>query len=151
MSSESRTTNCQEFQEQLPELIGNEELQNHPHYLSCERCRALMADLEAIAEAARQLLPVVDPPEELWAQIERAIEEEEAAVLPSPEKRPRIVFSRAWGCSNISFSMKCACSPRAASATDQVILSTTGETPSWSRVEIAKSEAVTRTSSPSFR
>ena len=73
MSSDSRTLSCHDFQEQLPELIGSEELQNHPHYVSCERCRALMADLESIAEAARQLLPVVDPPEALWEQIERAI------------------------------------------------------------------------------
>ncbi len=29
-----------------------------------------------------------------------------SAVLPSSEKRPRMVFSSDWGCSKISFSMK---------------------------------------------
>jgi hypothetical protein len=71
---------CQEFQERLPDLIGaGEDLHDHPHYCSCALCRALLADLEAIAEAARQLLPVVDPPEELWEHIELAIQKEEAS------------------------------------------------------------------------
>jgi hypothetical protein len=43
---------------------------------SCALCRALLADLETIAEAARQLFPVVDPPEHLWEQIESAIKHE---------------------------------------------------------------------------
>ncbi len=69
---------CAEFQEQLPELISTgESIANHPHYQGCELCRALLADLETIAEAARQLLPVVEPPDDLWKHIESAIKEEE--------------------------------------------------------------------------
>jgi hypothetical protein len=80
MSNGVHTMTCQEFQEQMPEMIGGgEDLQNHPHYQSCARCRALLADLEAIADAARQLLPVVDPPEELWEHIEKAIRQEQEA------------------------------------------------------------------------
>jgi hypothetical protein len=68
---------CQEFQDQLPELIASgKSLADHPHYQSCELCQALLADLETIAEAARQLLPVVEPPEDLWKSIESAIEKE---------------------------------------------------------------------------
>jgi hypothetical protein len=86
MISNPSTMTCREFQEQLPELIATEEeLQDHPHFQSCENCRALLADLEAIAEAARRLLPVVDPPDELWNNIERAIEEEEAAGKAIPQ------------------------------------------------------------------
>jgi hypothetical protein len=71
---------CAEFQASMPARIGaGEDLQNHPHMLTCERCRALVRDLEAIAEAARQLMPVEEePPDELWAQIQMAIERGDA-------------------------------------------------------------------------
>ena len=78
MTSESTTMTCQEFQALLPQLIeAGIDVQSHPHYRECELCRALLADLEAIAEAARQLLPIEDPPDQLWEQIEKAIEIEE--------------------------------------------------------------------------
>lgn len=68
---------CATFQVQLPELIGpGEDIAGHPHLQGCELCRALVADLETIAEAARQLLPVVEPPDALWGQIQSAIENE---------------------------------------------------------------------------
>jgi hypothetical protein len=74
------TMSCEEFQSRLPELIGSgQDISEHPHVLGCELCTALIADLESIAEAARQLLPVEDPPDRLWAQIESAIREEDAA------------------------------------------------------------------------
>jgi hypothetical protein len=64
----------------MAERIGaGEDLQTYPHMLRCERCRDLVRDLEYIAEAARQLFPVeAEPPDELWAEIERAIERGEA-------------------------------------------------------------------------
>jgi hypothetical protein len=78
MTAETNLLNCQEFQDQLPELIGaGNNLSHHPHLRSCALCRALLDDLEAIAAAARQLLPIEDPPEELWEHIEMAIKEEE--------------------------------------------------------------------------
>lgn len=65
---------CEQFQAQMPELIGaGADLRTHPHVLGCALCRALWDDLEAIAEAARQLLPPVEPPDQLWEQIESAI------------------------------------------------------------------------------
>jgi hypothetical protein len=68
---------CAEFQAQLPELIGSgANLADNEHLRSCELCRALLADLETIAEAARQLFPVVDPSDKLWDQIEIAIRSE---------------------------------------------------------------------------
>ena len=71
---------CEEFQSHLPELIASGvDVSGHPHLLECELCRALLADLEAIAEAARQLLPIEDPPDRLWEQIESAIRNEEAS------------------------------------------------------------------------
>ena len=64
---------CARFQASMAARIGaGEDLQLDPHLRSCPRCQALVRDLEAIAEAARQLLPA-DPPDKLWDQIQRAI------------------------------------------------------------------------------
>ncbi len=69
---------CAEFQAHLPELIGSgADAGADPHIQSCELCRALLSDLETIAEAARQLFPIEDPPDELWKHIESAIKGEE--------------------------------------------------------------------------
>jgi hypothetical protein len=68
---------CGEFQAQMAELIGSgEDVSTHPHVQSCTRCRALLNELEIIAEAARQLFPVVDPPDTLWEKLESAIKQE---------------------------------------------------------------------------
>ncbi|HUV70598.1 MAG TPA: hypothetical protein VMW15_13100, partial [Terracidiphilus sp.] len=78
MTSDASNMSCAEFQAQLADLIGSgANAADHPHIRSCERCRALLADLETIAEAARQLLPVEEPPDALWEQIESAIRNEE--------------------------------------------------------------------------
>jgi hypothetical protein len=84
MNKDANNLSCAEFQAQLPELIGTgENIADHPHIQSCELCRALLADLETIAEAARQLFPVVEPPDDLWEHIELAIKNEEGAGKPS--------------------------------------------------------------------
>jgi hypothetical protein len=44
---------------------------------NCELCRALLADLQTIAEAARQLFPGVEPPDTVWEHIESAIKSDE--------------------------------------------------------------------------
>jgi hypothetical protein len=74
MTKNSDNLTCAEFQAQLAELIGSgEDARNHPHLKSCELCRAFLADLETIAEAARQLFPDVEPPDEVWEHIESAL------------------------------------------------------------------------------
>ncbi|MGB0065682.1 MAG: hypothetical protein WBP85_14665 [Terracidiphilus sp.] len=71
---------CVEFQAQLSELIASgEDASSHPHVKSCARCAALLADLTTIAEAARQLFPAVEPPDEVWEHIESAIRREDEA------------------------------------------------------------------------
>jgi hypothetical protein len=78
MSDNPKDLSCAEFQSQLPELIASGmDAETHPHVQSCELCRALLADLETIAEAARQLFPGVEPPEEVWKNIESAIKTED--------------------------------------------------------------------------
>ena len=87
MSGDPGKLSCAEFQGQLPDLIGSgEDAAAHPHAQDCERCRALLADLETIAEAARQLFPSVEPPDEVWEHIESALrgEPEEEAGPETP-------------------------------------------------------------------
>ncbi len=77
MTGDGNKLNCADFQAQLPELIGSgEDVSSHPHLQTCELCRALLADLETIADAARQLFPSVEPPDEVWEHIESAIKKE---------------------------------------------------------------------------
>jgi len=74
MTTDPKQMSCAEFQAQLPDFIGSGVDPNeHPHLKDCELCRALLADLETIAEAARQLFPGVEPPDEVWEHIESAI------------------------------------------------------------------------------
>ena len=74
MIQDSKSMSCEEFQAHMPDLIASgEDASAHPHVQSCALCRALLNDLETIAEAARQLFPVEDPPDTLWDQIESAI------------------------------------------------------------------------------
>ncbi len=80
MIKDPNALSCEEFQAQLPELVGSgEDVAKHPHLQSCALCSALFADLETIAEAARQLLPIQQPKEDLWERIESAIKEEESS------------------------------------------------------------------------
>lgn len=77
MTADRTELSCAEFQAQLPELIGSGSAADHPHLQSCELCCALLADLETIAEAARQLFPSDEPPDEVWEHIESAIKKQD--------------------------------------------------------------------------
>lgn len=87
------TLTCEQFQEQLPELFeGGADLRSNPHLRTCDKCSALVRDLEYIAEQARLLLtPVEEPSPAIWKKIEDALREEvklnshtPPAVIPSP-------------------------------------------------------------------
>lgn len=81
MTTDPKAMSCEEFQAQLADLIGSgADAASHPHVQSCPLCRALLSDLETIAEAARQLFPVLPPKDELWERIETAIKEEDSTM-----------------------------------------------------------------------
>jgi hypothetical protein len=88
MTNRHGNMTCEEFQAQLPELIssGGKVDPNHPHLRDCELCQALLADLETIAEAARQLFPIEDPPPNVWEKIESALKNEEGEVPGSDDE-----------------------------------------------------------------
>ncbi|MGH9606347.1 MAG: hypothetical protein ACRD3N_11695 [Terracidiphilus sp.] len=77
MTRDGSQLTCAQFQDHLPELIASgESMASHPHYRSCDLCRAFLSDLETIAQAARELFPAVEPSDELWKHIETAIQNE---------------------------------------------------------------------------
>jgi hypothetical protein len=77
MSPSQENLTCAQFHERLVEMMGaGENVSAHPHMQSCELCRAFLAELEAIAQAARDLFPAVEPPDDLWHNIESAIKSE---------------------------------------------------------------------------
>jgi hypothetical protein len=78
MTEQPKSLSCAEFQAQLPELIGSGvSAADHPHLKECALCRELLESLETIAQAARQLFPEVEPPDDLWEQIALAIKKDE--------------------------------------------------------------------------
>jgi hypothetical protein len=87
MTEQANPMTCNEFQAQLPEMIGSgQSLAAHAHLQHCALCRALLADLETIAEAARSIFPIVEPPENVWKRIESAIKKEKGIIEPDVEK-----------------------------------------------------------------
>jgi hypothetical protein len=79
MRDAANSLRCDEFQSNLPYIIGSgKKISEHSHVQSCELCRALLADLDVIAQAARKLFPIHDPPATLWGHIESAIAKQEA-------------------------------------------------------------------------
>lgn len=80
MTEDPKSMSCHEFQDQLSDLIGSGvDIKSHPHLQTCPLCRALLSDLETIAEAARQLFPIQQPEDGLWDRIESAIRKEDRA------------------------------------------------------------------------
>jgi len=68
---------CNQFQEQLPELFDSgADLSQEEHLKSCENCAALVRDLEYIAAQAKLLLPIHDPSPAVWQNIHNALSRE---------------------------------------------------------------------------
>lgn len=83
MTGDPKNMTCQEFQAQLADLIGSgTDVSKHPHLQTCDTCSALLAELQTIADAARQLFPIEQPKEDLWERIELAIKKEDGSVQP---------------------------------------------------------------------
>lgn len=78
MTMDPKSMSCEEFQEQLSDLVGSgADIENHPHFKDCEICQQLYRELEVIAEAAKQLFPDRQPEDNLWERIESAIKKED--------------------------------------------------------------------------
>jgi hypothetical protein len=71
---------CAKFQAAMPDRIGaGEDLTHDPHLVSCERCSALLSELEYIAEMARLLAAEEsDPSDAVWNKIVSAMKQEQS-------------------------------------------------------------------------
>jgi hypothetical protein len=77
MIDNRKPMSCAEFSACMADLIAaGEDIFAHPHVRRCALHRALLDELEAIATAARQLFPEVDPPDTLWEGIQARLDEE---------------------------------------------------------------------------
>lgn len=79
---------CAEFQNALPYIIdsgGNPE--HEEHLRSCPVCHDLVQDLRYIAEQAKLLVPMEDPPQRVWDGIQRSLEREGLARPTGPRGR----------------------------------------------------------------
>jgi len=100
MTEDRNNRTCQEFQEHLADLIASgEDVSKNPHLQTCANCRALLADLETIAEAARQLFPIAEPPDTLWEHIDSAIRNETKSTEPDSQVKSEV------GTSNLDLSV----------------------------------------------
>lgn len=70
---------CGQFQQRLPAIFesGND-LATEAHLQTCENCKALVQDLEYIAQQAKLLLPIHDPSPGVWDNIQAALKNEPA-------------------------------------------------------------------------
>ncbi len=73
------TIHCDQFMEMLePWMEGERHPDAAAHLGGCGRCRAVLADLEVIQAASRQLAQVeVDPPQRVWVSLRSQLEAEE--------------------------------------------------------------------------
>jgi hypothetical protein len=89
MTEDANNLTCAEFQAQLPELIGSgDRIAEHPHL---QELRALPRPARRPGDHRRgcpSVFPIVEPPDELWEQIESAIKKRRKA-LPIRTKRSK--------------------------------------------------------------
>ena len=75
-SAGGRTLSCEEFQAQMPELMGGG-IHDHEHLKTCARCQALLEELEYIAQIAGDLMqPVYEPGDEVWKRITDSLQQD---------------------------------------------------------------------------
>jgi hypothetical protein len=68
---------CTEFQSVLPFIIetGGSATEEE-HLKTCKVCSDLVADLRYIAEAAKLLVPMKEPDERVWTEIQKSLQRE---------------------------------------------------------------------------
>ena len=68
---------CAEFQSVLPFIMetGGSATEEE-HLKTCKVCSDLVADLRYIAEAAKLLVPMKEPNERVWNEIQKSLERE---------------------------------------------------------------------------
>ena len=100
--------NCVEFQAALPYIIDKGGNADHEaHLKSCKVCYDLVMDLKYIADQAKLLVPMEDPPGRVWEGIQRSLEGE-GLIGSSTRPRGRLLkpFDTALGRNNRTSSAR---------------------------------------------
>jgi hypothetical protein len=88
---------CAEYQEALPYIIDSGGDKEHQaHLAGCSVCSDLVADLKYIADQAKLLVPMEEPPKRVWNGIQRSLERE-GLVSRSAGNRGRLLKFRRAG------------------------------------------------------
>jgi hypothetical protein len=88
---------CAEFERVLPELEGRHDLEaieRDEHLRSCPACLALLTELKAISEQARQLQSSEQPSPRVWNSIEIALRLE--GLIREPQPAPARLALPRW-------------------------------------------------------
>jgi hypothetical protein len=83
---------CAEFQRVLPFIIetgGN--AAEEEHLKACKVCSDLVSDLRYIAEQAKLLVPMQEPNQRVWKEIEKSLEKE-GLVKPAGSRKGILGF-----------------------------------------------------------
>jgi hypothetical protein len=89
---------CLEFQKALPDIIDSGGTPEHEtHLKTCAVCHDLLMDLKYIAEQAKLLVPMEDPPERVWNGIQRALESERLQGRATGSRGRLLGFPRTTG------------------------------------------------------
>ncbi len=87
---------CTEFQKVLPYIIDSDlTAEEHVHLESCRVCSNVIADMKHIAQSAKRLVTLQEPPARVWHTIRRRLERQEDV--------PRNADSRAWALSSVEW------------------------------------------------
>lgn len=87
--------NCAEFQRVLPETMeGGGNAEHQAHLISCSQCAGLVADLNAISQAARQLRASEEPSPRVWNSIEISLKRE--GLIRQPSRDLAVTGRTAW-------------------------------------------------------
>ena len=89
----TRELTCADFQEQLPDLFaaGGNGVPEDPdlleHLKTCEKCSALVSDLQYIADQASLLLqPTHEPSDNVWKKIQESLASDNPSYVTNHEK-----------------------------------------------------------------
>ena len=79
---------CAEFQRVLPYIIeSGGSPDEEEHLRECRVCSDLVSDLKYIAEQAKLLVPMEDPPRRVWDGIQKTLERDGVAGPTGPRGR----------------------------------------------------------------
>jgi hypothetical protein len=88
---------CEEFEIALEELDDYSVLPPplESHRLACRSCAELVEDLNLIGVQAREMLPLEQPPDRVWVEIERQLENS-GLIKEPPRHRPPLRHALGW-------------------------------------------------------